>query len=111
MSAKRARPGFAGNSSHEYPTGMTRASSEPHPNGNPHFTVDPLIAKAIAQRIAKSFMAVDPPNAAFYDANYKSSKLQSTQNYNSGAALCSCFKISMSWLIMIPGRILRTDLV
>jgi zinc/manganese transport system substrate-binding protein len=53
------------------PTSMTRGSSEVHPNGNPHFTVDPVIAKAVAQRIAKSLMALDPPNAAFYDANYK----------------------------------------
>jgi zinc/manganese transport system substrate-binding protein len=53
------------------PTRMTRASNDAHPNGNPHFTVDPVIAKAVAQRIAKSFMEVDPPNAAFYDANYK----------------------------------------
>jgi zinc/manganese transport system substrate-binding protein len=53
------------------PTSMTHAASDTHPNGNPHFTVDPVIAKAVAQRIAKSFMAVDPPNAAFYDANYK----------------------------------------
>jgi zinc/manganese transport system substrate-binding protein len=53
------------------PSSVTRASSEAHPDGNPHFTIDPLIAKAVAQRIAKSFMAVDPPNAAFYDANYK----------------------------------------
>jgi zinc/manganese transport system substrate-binding protein len=53
------------------PTSVTRGSSEAHPNGNPHFTVDPVIAKAVAQRIAKSFMTVDPPNAASYDANYK----------------------------------------
>jgi zinc/manganese transport system substrate-binding protein len=53
------------------PTSMTPLSGEGHPNGNPHFTVDPLIAKAVAQRIAKSFMAIDPSNAAFYDANYK----------------------------------------
>ncbi|MBO0696274.1 MAG: zinc ABC transporter substrate-binding protein [Verrucomicrobia bacterium] len=53
------------------PTGVRRGSGEAHPNGNPHFTVDPVIAKAVAQRIAKSFMEVDPPNAAFYDANYK----------------------------------------
>jgi len=39
--------------------------------GNPHFAVDPIIAKAIAQHIAQSFAAVDPPNAATYDANYK----------------------------------------
>src|SRR5204862_1233070 len=53
------------------PTSMTHDSGGAHPSGNPHFTVDPVIAKAVAQRIAKSFMAVDPPNAAFYDANYK----------------------------------------
>lgn len=53
------------------PTGVTRGSSEVHPDGNPHFTVDPVNAKAIAQRIAKAFMAVDPPNARFYDANCK----------------------------------------
>jgi ABC-type Zn uptake system ZnuABC Zn-binding protein ZnuA len=53
------------------PTSVTHASSGAHPSGNPHFTLDPLIAKAVAQRIAKSFMAVDPSNAAFYDANYK----------------------------------------
>jgi len=55
----------------EIPTGIMRGSSDAHPNGNPHFTVDPVIAKAVAQRIAKSFAAVDPSNAAFYDANYK----------------------------------------
>ena len=49
----------------------TPVSSDVHPNGNPHFTLDPVIAKAIAQRIAKSFTTIDPPNAAFYDANYK----------------------------------------
>jgi zinc/manganese transport system substrate-binding protein len=54
----------------DIPTTVTRAS-DVHSSGNPHFTVDPIIAKAIAQRIAKSFSALDPPNAAFYDANYK----------------------------------------
>ncbi len=53
------------------PTNVTSATSDTHPNGNPHFILDPVIAKVIAQRIAKSFMAIDPSNAAFYDANYK----------------------------------------
>ena len=53
------------------PTNITRAAGDVHALGNPHFAVDPIIAKAIAQHIAKSFAAVDPPNAAFYDANYK----------------------------------------
>jgi zinc/manganese transport system substrate-binding protein len=53
------------------PTNVTRAAGDVHALGNPHFTVDPIIAKAIAQHIAQSFAAVDPPNAATYDANYK----------------------------------------
>jgi zinc/manganese transport system substrate-binding protein len=51
-------------------TSVTAAGDE-HAHGNPHFTVDPIIAKAIAQHIAKSFARLDPPNAAFYDTNYK----------------------------------------
>ena len=60
------------------PTNVMRAAGEEHLSGNPHFTVDPLIAKAVAQRIAKSFVAVDPSNTAFYDANYK--KFETTIN-------------------------------
>src|SRR5438874_3826787 len=53
------------------PTNVTRAAGDVHAFGNPHFTVDPIIAKAIAQHIAQSFSALDPANAAFYEANYK----------------------------------------
>src|ERR1700736_2426857 len=60
------------------PTNVTRAAGDVHALGNPHFTVDPIIAKAIAQHIAQSFAAVDAPNAAFYDGNYK--KFESTVN-------------------------------
>src|SRR5207249_11813842 len=55
----------------EVPATLTRAAGDVHALGNPHFTVDPIIAKAIAQHIAQSFSAVDPANAATYDANYK----------------------------------------
>src|SRR6267142_945311 len=60
------------------PTNVTRAAGDVHALGNPHFTVDPIIAKAIAQHIAQSFAALDPPNAAFYEANYK--KFEATIN-------------------------------
>src|SRR5436189_947460 len=53
------------------PANVTRAAGDVHAMGNPHFTVDPIIAKAIAQHIATAFAAVDPANAAAYDANYK----------------------------------------
>src|SRR5438132_5252178 len=39
------------------PTNVTREAGDVHALGNPHFTVDPIIAKAIAQHIAQSFSA------------------------------------------------------
>ena len=60
------------------PTNVTRAAGDVHALGNPHFAVDPIIAKAIAAHIAQAFSAVDPPNAAFYAANYK--KFEATIN-------------------------------
>jgi zinc/manganese transport system substrate-binding protein len=53
------------------PTNATRAAGDVHALGNPHFMVDPIIAKTVALHIAQAFSAVDAPNAAAYDANYK----------------------------------------
>jgi len=53
------------------PTNVTRAAGDVHALGNPHFTVDPIIAKAIAQHIAQSLSTLDPANTGFYDGNYK----------------------------------------
>ncbi len=59
--------------------GRVQASQgDVHALGNPHFMTDPIIAKAVAQHIAQAFSAVDPPNAATYDANYK--KFEATIN-------------------------------
>src|SRR5881227_362017 len=60
------------------PANVTRAAGDVHALGNPHFTADPIIAKAIAQHIAQSFAALDAPNAGFYEANYK--KFEETIN-------------------------------
>src|SRR5437899_616883 len=53
------------------PANVTRAAGDVHALGNPHFGVDPIIAKAIAQHIAQSFSTIDAANAAAYDGNYK----------------------------------------
>src|SRR5712672_4392584 len=53
------------------PANVTRAAGDVHALGNPHFMVDPIIAKAVAQHIAQAFAAADPANAATYEANYK----------------------------------------
>src|SRR3982750_2476943 len=52
------------------PTSATRAAGDVHAMGNPHFMIDPIIAKTVAQHIARALGEVDPPNAAFYQANY-----------------------------------------
>jgi zinc/manganese transport system substrate-binding protein len=60
------------------PTSATRAAGDVHALGNPHFMVDPIIAKTVALHITQSFSALDAPNAAAYDANYK--KFEATIN-------------------------------
>ncbi|HEY2104681.1 MAG TPA: metal ABC transporter substrate-binding protein [Candidatus Binataceae bacterium] len=53
------------------PAAASRAAGDVHALGNPHFMTDPIIAKAVAQHIAQAFAAVDPANAATYEANSK----------------------------------------
>jgi zinc/manganese transport system substrate-binding protein len=53
----------------DVPAVLTRAQGDVHAMGNPHFGVDPIIAKAIAEHIAQAFTAADPSNADFYAAN------------------------------------------
>jgi zinc/manganese transport system substrate-binding protein len=53
----------------EVPANLTRAAGDVHALGNPHFGVDPIIAKAVAQHIAQAFSAVDPAKASAYQAN------------------------------------------
>jgi zinc/manganese transport system substrate-binding protein len=60
------------------PANATRAAGDVHALGNPHFMTDPIIAKAVAQHIAQSFSAIDPANAAVYEANNK--KFEATIN-------------------------------
>ena len=62
----------------DVPATLTRAAGDVHALGNPHFMIDPIIAKAVAQHIAQAFSAVDSANAATYDANYK--KFEATIN-------------------------------
>lgn len=60
------------------PTTLTRAAGDVHALGNPHFMIDPIIAKAVAQHIAEAFAAIDAANAAGYRANY--AKFEQTIN-------------------------------
>ena len=53
------------------PTDVTRAAGDVHALGNPHYMIDPIIAKTVAAHIAQAFGACDAANAATYEANEK----------------------------------------
>lgn len=55
----------------DVPATLSRAAGDVHASGNPHFMIDPIIAKAVAAHIATAFATADPANAASYQANEK----------------------------------------
>ncbi len=52
----------------EVPTQLDRAMGDVHPQGNPHFMLDPVAAKTVARTIQMAFCAVDPSRCAHYEA-------------------------------------------
>jgi zinc/manganese transport system substrate-binding protein len=55
----------------EIPTSFDRSKGDVHSMGNPHFLLDPLNVRIIANRIAQQFSQVDPKNAGVYQGNLK----------------------------------------
>ena len=55
----------------DVPATLSRAAGDVHASGNPHFMIDPIIAKAVAAHITRAFVAADPANAASYVTNEK----------------------------------------
>jgi zinc/manganese transport system substrate-binding protein len=54
----------------EVPTGpVDRAMGEIHIQGNPHYLLDPLNAKIVADNILRALVAIAPPDAPFFEAN------------------------------------------
>jgi zinc/manganese transport system substrate-binding protein len=53
----------------EIPTSFDRSKGDVHSLGNPHFLVDPVLAKVVAANIAEHFEQVDPKNAGLYKSN------------------------------------------
>jgi ABC-type Zn uptake system ZnuABC Zn-binding protein ZnuA len=50
---------------------LDRSKGDIHAAGNPHFVVDPVNARAVAQRIADAFCALDAKSSDVYRANLK----------------------------------------
>jgi zinc/manganese transport system substrate-binding protein len=55
----------------EIPTALDRSKGDIHAAGNPHYVVDPLNAKIVAQNIATAFCSLDEKSADAYRANLK----------------------------------------
>jgi zinc/manganese transport system substrate-binding protein len=55
----------------EKPDSLSRAQGELHPQGNPHYNLDPENGKEIARNIAAGLSRVDPAHAADYQKNLK----------------------------------------
>ena len=53
----------------DIPLAADRSQGDTHVAGNPHFMLDPLNAKIVAEHIARVFSALDAPGAATYQAN------------------------------------------
>lgn len=52
------------------PTGLlTRELGDVHPEGNPHWWLDPLMAAAVARGVAEHFAALDPAHGKAFRAN------------------------------------------
>ncbi len=55
----------------EVPATLDRSKGDIHAAGNPHFLVDPVNARIVAQRIAEAFCAQDAKLCDTYRANFK----------------------------------------
>ncbi len=55
----------------EIPSVLTRELGDIHPQGNPHFWLDPLLAKIEATNIVEALKRVDPEGASYYDSHLK----------------------------------------
>ena len=55
----------------EVPSQLTRAEGDIHPQGNPHFVVDPANARIIAAHLADAFGKLDASSAETFRANGK----------------------------------------
>lgn len=55
----------------EVPEKLDRSAGDIHAAGNPHFMVDPVNARIVAEHIADAFSELDPEQEAVYRANLK----------------------------------------
>jgi zinc/manganese transport system substrate-binding protein len=65
----------------EVPESLSRRGGDLHPEGNPHFNLDPRAGRHFAERILEALLAVDSEGESAYRARYQSwlSRLESAE--------------------------------
>jgi zinc/manganese transport system substrate-binding protein len=64
----------------DVPTSVSRELGDVHPEGNPHFFLDPDNVPLIANAITRQLSALDPDNQIFYETNNKEFQVLWQQN-------------------------------
>lgn len=59
----------------DVPATLSRSEGELHPDGNPHYNIDPRKGNAMADAIAEGLSRVDPSHAALYEKNRDAFKM------------------------------------
>lgn len=80
---KRIKPGSPGfqNCSEGWeamgvPVVLTRSEGDLHPQGNPHFNLDPLGGPHLAKKVHEALVRIDPAHKAFFDSRLKAWNLE-----------------------------------
>ena len=74
------------------PSGKVDASmGDVHPEGNPHYWLDPLNGIIIAGNVLNALKSADPGNSAYYEANYKKFKTDTEKRFAGWKAKMSAF--------------------
>ncbi|HVP07185.1 MAG TPA: metal ABC transporter substrate-binding protein [Candidatus Acidoferrum sp.] len=77
----------------EKPSGKVDASmGDVHPDGNPHYWLDPRNGKIIADNILEGLTKVDPGDAATYKANRDAFEARLDQKWQEWSNVASAFK-------------------
>jgi zinc/manganese transport system substrate-binding protein len=90
----------------EKPTALDRAHGDVHPEGNPHFQMDPYRVLAIAKALGARLAKVDPANAALYQqrlADFSGRWSAATKRWEAKAAPLKGRKIlvhHISWVYL-----------
>ena len=56
------------------PSSVTAAMGDVHPQGNPHYWLDPSNGVVIANNVLEALKKLDPANSSYYENNYKNFK-------------------------------------